>query len=351
MLKLWDSSALTDERGRDYYFDNAKFMLILSVVIAHLISPIKSEMDSVRTLWTVINAVHMPAFIFISGYFAKSYVKKDGSFKFQRLLTYIVYYMAAQIAVSVFEYFVLHHTSMEKSFFYPRSSLWYLMCLCIWHILLPYIAKLKPSYVMIAAVVCGLLVGYDTGAGSFLSNMRVVSHFPFFMAGYYFKKEWFFKFRNAGTRLLALAGGILITVWTYFNLDKITPRIITSADRYRDCQLKYFTAFPVMWVNRFLYYILACIMIAMLLLLVPRCKTFFTKLGSRTLQVYILHRFIYLAELDYQWHLPFVSGPGAVAMVLIAIALTFILSLKVFEYPFKALAGIRIEWFLKKEEQ
>lgn len=350
MNSIKEQTPYTDSRGREYYFDNAKFLLILSVVVAHAISPLKTNLPAVRTLWTVINAVHMPCLIFISGYFAKGYIKKDGTVKLQRLFTYVVYYTAAQIAVSLFEYYVLMDKGIQKSYFYPRSSLWYLMCLIAWYLILPYVDKIKPEIVMTCSIIFGLLVGYDTGVGIFVSMCRIVNHFPFFIAGYYFKKEWFFKFRNWKTQIFAFLSLIGITVWTFFNLDKITPRIITSTDNYANCKLIFFTDTYLQWVNRLLYYILAFAMCCFVLLLVPRVKTFFTRFGSRTLQVYLLHRFLYLAELKFGWFEPFLSNKGALAMAIIAIILTFILSLKIFEYPFIALGKIKVDWFLKKSE-
>ena len=80
----------TDERGREYFFDNAKFLLILLVVLAHAIAPMKSDHDSAKAIWTLINSFHMSCFIFMSGFFAKSYIKKDGEVKLQRLFTYIM---------------------------------------------------------------------------------------------------------------------------------------------------------------------------------------------------------------------------------------------------------------------
>lgn len=64
-------------KKRDYFFDNAKFLLIMLVVLAHGISQLKSYSRIATMLWYIINTFHMPTFIFISGYFAKSYVKDD----------------------------------------------------------------------------------------------------------------------------------------------------------------------------------------------------------------------------------------------------------------------------------
>ena len=347
------SKEYKDEKGREYYFDNAKFILITLVVLAHAISPLKTNMNTAKTMWTVINTLHMPCLILISGYFAKSYIK-NGVVRTQRLVTYVVYYLAAQIAVSLFEYFVLGYKHMSKSFLAPRSSLWYLLCLILWFLVLPYVSKLQPKYLLTAAFLVGLLIGYDTKATKatdLLSLTRAFNHFPFFLVGYYFKKEWLYKFRNKATQIASLIIIAAVTVWTYFNLDVIPARIITSDHNYASSNLKVLNAKPIMFTNRLLFYFFALLLCACFMLLVPRGKAFFTKWGSRTLQVYILHRFLYLAELEYKWFEPFVSIKGLVAMSTIAIATTIILALKPFEYPFKWLAKIKLTRFEKPQEQ
>ena len=339
------SKEYKDDRGREYYFDNAKFILILLVVLGHAISPLQIISKKVEAVWTVINSLHMPCMILISGYFAKSYIK-NGMVKTQRLLTYIVYYVAAQIAVSLFEYFVLGYAGkMDISMVYPRTSLWYLMCLCWWFLVLPYVTKLKPKYLLVFSLIFAFVLGYDTRSASVLSLMRAINHFPFFLIGYYFKAEWLYKFRNKVTQILSVCVIAVITLLTYFNLDIVPTKIITSQYSYNRCDLKVLNDTPVMFLNRAIFYIVALLLCASFMLLVPRGKAFFTRFGSRTLQVYILHRFLYLSETEYKWYEPFKSTKGFFAMCLIAVAVTFILSLKPFEYPFKWLSKIKLKRF------
>ena len=343
------SKEYQDEKGRDYFFDNAKFILIMFVVIAHFVSPLKTDQDKVMTVWIVINAFHMPAFIFISGYFAKSYITKDRQIRVNKLVTYVMYYVFAQIGLSLYEYYILDRYQIETSMFAPRSSLWYLLCLIWWFVLLPYITRLKTPVVIGMAFLFGLLIGYDSAVSNYLAWSRVFSFFPFFIVGYYFKKEWLFKFRNICTQIAAAIVLVIAVIWTYYNLDDIPRRIITGEYNYEDAHLKYFLHFPFM--NRLIFYIVAFILVYAVLLLVPRGKAFFTKLGSRTLQVYILHRFLYMAELEYGWweYSIFDGRRGAFIMAFIAIATTFILSLKPFEIPFKLIGRINLKKLEKPE--
>lgn len=68
--------------SRDSYFDNAKFLLIFLVVFGHIIRSYIHDNDALLHIYKFIYTFHMPAFILISGYFAKGfnrpgYVKKS----------------------------------------------------------------------------------------------------------------------------------------------------------------------------------------------------------------------------------------------------------------------------------
>lgn len=67
---------------RESYFDNAKFILIFLVVFGHFLQTFIADYAGVRVLYIYIYTFHMPAFVLISGFFAKSfgkpgYLKKD----------------------------------------------------------------------------------------------------------------------------------------------------------------------------------------------------------------------------------------------------------------------------------
>lgn len=348
----YTSNEYTDERGREYYFDNAKFIIIMLVVIAHLTSPLKEDGKIMNAMWIFINAFHMPTLIFISGYFAKGYINKEGKIKYKRLWTYIIYYLGAQVTISLFEIFVLETKDAYISLVSPRSSLWYLMCLICWYLVLPLICNFDHKKVFIVAIVVALLMGYDQDANNVMSIMRVFNHFPFFLMGYYFKKEWIYKFRNKKTKICAVVVLAVLAVLIYILQDIIPTRIITSNYAYADSNLRVLYRMRIAWINRIGYYAVASIMGACVLLLIPRGKAIYTKLGSRTLQVYIIHRFLYLAELEYGWADKFMDmNYGGIIVILIAIVVTLILSLKIFEYPFIWLAKIQPMKLLAKKEK
>ena len=55
--------------SRKYRFDNIKFILITLVVFGHFLELIDGQ--TANNLYRIIYLFHIPAFIFITGYFAK----------------------------------------------------------------------------------------------------------------------------------------------------------------------------------------------------------------------------------------------------------------------------------------
>ena len=60
-----------ETKERDYLFDNYKAILIILVVVGHFIEVASEDNVGMQMLKWMIFSFHMPAFIFISGYFSK----------------------------------------------------------------------------------------------------------------------------------------------------------------------------------------------------------------------------------------------------------------------------------------
>lgn len=357
-----------DSKGREYFYDNAKFILIFLVVLAHAISPFKSMSATPLSgafmyLWRVINTMHMPCLIFISGFLAKKYIKPDGFINVQRPFTYIVYYLAAQFTVGAFEVFVLGD-SISKSILSPRSSLWFLVCLIWWYLLLPVIDKINPKIMLTIAILFGLLIGYDEKVSNLMAMSRMIVHFPFFISGYYLssgKMQFLFTKKAKLLSILALTvslGSQVLVAWLF----RAEEGLNFSINSFITCDRSYFAIFkddvnPVFWfLPRVWFYLCATLLCFGFLALVPRKKNIFTALGARTLSVYILHRYLYLAYLEFEWYnfdwLPFeISATTAgIMMIFVSAALTIILSLYPFYLPFELLGRVKVKPLLKKEK-
>lgn len=112
-------------KQREYLFDNYKVLLIILVVIGHFIEPCYDQNPFLYELKWGIVAFHMPAFIFISGYFSKKVPSVRKLFS-GLVIPYFVY--------EIF-YYLLYTFILDKEtelyFTRPKFTLWYLMALCV----------------------------------------------------------------------------------------------------------------------------------------------------------------------------------------------------------------------------
>lgn len=352
---LWHKGEYYDEKGRNYFFDNAKFILIFLVVLAHALSPLQAGNSAGREmhnevilyLWRVINTMHMPCLIFISGYFAKRYIR-NGVINVQRPVTYAILYLAAQLSVGAFEVLVLKNR-ISPSIFNARSSLWFLQCLFWWYLLLPILDRFKPKWVMLGVCLLGLFAGYDYSIGNFLAFSRMLVHMPFFMAGYYITPKMIEMLFTKRAKLLSIPALILPLIGLFLLQNQSINGVLEC--KYNFWEFDFEGISPLLWWGvRAWFYASAVLLGFAFLVWVPRCWTCFTKFGARTLNVYILHRFLYLAEKEYGWWKPFNSPWGAVAMAGIALAITVIFSTRIFSYPFEWLQSIKVKKLLKDAE-
>ena len=338
---LYDKNAISDDKGRLYYLDNAKFILIFLVVLAHSTSSLQGN-TFVAVMWAAINYFHMPAMIFISGFLAKRYISKSREIKVQRVATYVILYLAAQACYFLYQKYVLG-VNVPVTLLSPRPALWFLQCLIIWYILLPVLDYFKPPYVMIVSVLVGLLIGYENSAAGFLSASRAIVHLPFFMAGYYIKQEHIDKLHNWKFRICGAGAFAAVAAVSLIWPQTVFDTLMTCNTPYSKIpKLVKYIPEALRWSARLWFYVIAALLIVSFLALVPRGRAIFTPLGQETLSVYILHIFLYLANRQFKWYLLFDSPGGIASLCGIALVITVAFSLKPFTIPFHLLQNIKI---------
>lgn len=157
-------------KSRNYFLDNYKALLIILVVTGHFIEPCYSNNLFLTTLKWVIFSFHMPAFIFISGYFSKKTIS------FEKLIQKLVIpYLVYEMLYYLLYVFVIHKdTGLYLN--RPKFSLWYLMALFFWRLATPYIKKIPGS--IFIAITAGLLIGFSQ-LGNFFSIPRTLFFYRF----------------------------------------------------------------------------------------------------------------------------------------------------------------------------
>ena len=277
---------MASQSKRSKYFDNAKFILIFLVVFGHVISPLKENDGVLFTLYTFIYLFHMPAFIFISGYFSKGF-KRKGYFR-KTVKKILIPYLIFQFLYSVFYYLSGKEDTLQFNLFQPHWTLWFLLSLFCWNGLLYLFSRLKWKGVLIS-VVLGMTVGYIDQIGSFLSLSRTFVFFPYFLIGFLLNGDQLKKFIKG--KYSPLLGILVIAVtFVYFSFgfpENALPWLL--GDRS-------YVAMGMDQPNAGLYrgvqYLLTILVIFGFLTFIPQFHFKLTKIGERTLYIYLFHGFI-----------------------------------------------------------
>lgn len=168
---------------RDYSLDNVRFVLIFSVVFAHLLevcTPFKGS----SLIYKFIYSFHMPAFIFLFGYNAKYSPKK---IVYRWCIPYVIF----QVGYISFSKFILN-ANIAFQFTTPYWILWYMLTCIYYQLLLPLFDiddKKKQIITVLCTLVISLLIGFEKNVGYYMSLSRFFVFQPWFLLGYYCKKN------------------------------------------------------------------------------------------------------------------------------------------------------------------
>ncbi|MFC0299595.1 acyltransferase family protein [Virgibacillus soli] len=268
---------------RNAYFDNAKFILIYLVVFGHMLQPFVQDSQSLNTLYTWIYTFHMPVFIFLAGFFAKgagslAYITKLAK---KLLVPYIIF----QVIYTGYYLAIGKQNWLADSIFYPHWSLWFLVSLFCWHILLIFYKKLPPSLSVVIAVQVGLIVGYFGQVGHTFSLSRTFVFFPFFLLGYWITVEQVKVLKHVRVKIASLVFMAIMAVGIYYAPD-INSGWLLASKSYGQLGLPEYGG-----IARFFVYVTSALMGMSILAWIPQRELIITSYGSRTLYVYLLHGF------------------------------------------------------------
>ncbi|WP_085993993.1 acyltransferase family protein [Oceanobacillus senegalensis] len=268
---------------RNPFFDNAKLLFIFLVVFGHMIQPFTSDSNGVNTLYLWIYTFHMPAFIMLSGFFAKGAGDKDYILKLAKKL--LIPYLIFQ-GIYTGYYFLIGNESWQAGIFYPHWSLWFLFSLFSWHILLIIFKKIPATYGLTISILIGIFVGYIGDIGHTFSLSRTFVFFPFFLAGYWLTEKQVMKVKRPWVKAASIVVMLLLAVSLYIAPEINTGWLLASKS-YIDLGMAEYGG-----IARLLVYITAAAMTVSVLAWVPKQNMgWLTSLGTRTLYVYLLHGF------------------------------------------------------------
>lgn len=304
---------------RNAYFDNAKLLLIFLVVFGHLIQPFIGETKSLETLYTWIYTFHMPAFIFLAGFFAKGSGNINYIMKLAKRL--IIPYILFQMIYTGYYFFIGKSNWLTDSIFYPHWSLWFLFSLFCWHILLIVYRKIPALIGIGLAVLIGLGIGYFDQVGHTFSLSRTFVFFPYFLIGYWVPMKQMRLLKKRTVRFASILILACFAIAIYY-LPEINSGWLLASKSYSTLGVD-----TLGGIARLTVYVTSALMSISVLAWIPKRRFSFTSLGERTIYVYLLHGFIiqYFRQTEIL-HLE--NMIDFIGFIFISAAIVFILSSK-----------------------
>jgi fucose 4-O-acetylase-like acetyltransferase len=335
------------------FWDNARFVSVTLVVIGHAIQRLTSDSNNALVLYLFIYAFHMPAFAIISGYFSKASPPTTRQMK--KVLTDILLpYVIMETIWAGVQFFTTGEADFNLTS--PSWTLWFLLALGIFRLVLPYLVLLR--FPLLWALVLSVTVGYFSNVDSTFSLSRAIGILPFFVLGWQ-ARQWQIaeRFLALG-RSIWIVRGIAIAV-----LAAWLVVIIVGIDQWRDVDLQHWFFYDYSysglgqqewWAGfvRLALILLAALLSAAYLALVPRSTTWITGFGQATMYVYLLHSFI-LYPLRETGILKgeHSSAVWLVGMVFAAIAISILLTAPVVRRVFRPLIEPKPRWLFIETDQ
>ena len=332
-------------------WDNARWIAITLMVIGHAILKLIGESDTAYGVYLFIYAFHVPVFVAVSGYFAKS--GPPGPRQMHRLMTDVVFpYVIFETLWSLVNWplsgtFQLDHSS-------PSWTLWFLIALTIWRVVLPYLVLLR--YPLLISIAISIGAGYVSTIDSTFALSRTLGLLPFFVFGWKLRQwpltaRWMhlsptvvWRWRTGAIAVFAtLALGIAV------NIVGVRDLRLRSFTLYDEAYWQF--GYNEFWagVIRLSLMMLSFALILAFLMLMPRRATWFTPLGAATMYIYLLHSFL-LFPLRETGMLDGPQPPWVLpAVILLAILISVLLSLPVVRRVFRPLVEPRLRWLFRQE--
>ena len=262
-------------KERIYLCDNIKGILIFLVVLAHFFIDYKNS-DAIDLIVRGIYLFHMPAFVFLSGFFGKSKSSQSALGIVKLGFIYILFNSLMGICTGT------------ENILVPLYSFWYLLALVFWRLTAKYVAKVRFSLLIVT------LVALFAGCFSYIDNTFALSRFicfyPFYLAGYlldinklkvYISTK---KSRRITAGFIALSAAVLL--WYVLIVQYNCSMSQLLMDPYQN-------SFYVL--IRILIFVTATLAILALISLIPNRPIFLlSQIGRNSLTIYVFHRLLVL---------------------------------------------------------
>ena len=263
---------MKEKNPRIQYWDNIKGILIILTVFAHILFQLQNNFNTVNCLVDYIYMFHMPAFVFVSGYFGKSERSRSAAAIIRLIFLYFIFNSIMGFIFG-FEHLLV-----------PMYSYWYLLALIIWRLTAHHLAKFREINLILFII--AVFAGFFPSIDNTFAASRIIAFYPFYMLGYKLTEEKndelvrikYTKRLVKGIAVLAAAGAAAYFAYSYFV--------------YSDNSLQMFSyAAPIDSLGRIALFIIAFLAIYALRNICPDKKIpLLSMLGRNSLWIFLFHR-------------------------------------------------------------
>ena len=303
---------------RDPYFDNAKFLAIVLVVVFHAVESLR-DVPAVRAAYVFVYLFHMPVFIVITGYLSRGFTRSADRTR-KLVVQLLIPYAIFETLYSLYFWAVSGGKPLEISLQRSSYLMWFLLALALWRLSTPLWQRLRWP-LGVAVGVC--LLAFMTDLPRDLTLPRLLGLLPFYVLGLMLRPEHFEPLKRPAAR----AAGALILAAAFLGALTVARGWSTDLIFWNDPHHALGMSNVTGTVVRTTMLAAATVLVFAFLAVVPARRTWFTGLGAATLYAYLFHGFIVqmLRTVDFYEieRLHTVAGAVAVgaAAVLVAVVL------------------------------
>lgn len=278
MVCIYGRNSVMKAKERSPLFDNMKIVLMILVVFGHALEEISLK-HGYGIIRACIYSFHMPAFVFISGYFSVWGGCTDESKK-----------IIVNCGIPYFIFNTIFVMWTEKTFFVnlflPKYIFWYFFSLLIWRLLINVLKEVKGLWVW--ALLFGLYIGAIREADRFMSISRIITFFPYFIIGGMMDEERVRKIRRIPKRYAILVSLLMACTVILLHINALVP--VKSYENIQCYNASGMSNLQGILIRIFSYGIGFMATLCMINLL-PDKKMWYTEYGSRTAVIYVASAF------------------------------------------------------------
>lgn len=271
---------------RDPWFDTVKMTLVTLVVVGHAWKTLLPADQGTTWAYDFLYAWHVPAFVVITGYLSRGFRLTPAKL-WSLVRTVAVPYVIFEAALAGFRYYV-GGVDLNDLFKDPHWPMWYLAALFFWRLATPAVLALPRRLALPVAVATSLAAGFF--AGQTLDAARILGLLPFFVLGLLLHDTDWTRVRSLALAPYAVLGTLTLALATrYTDVWAATDWFYYNA-RYDQLGTDPLHAV----LTRALVLAVGLLGAFSFFALVPRGATWFARLGTATLVVYLWHGFFVL---------------------------------------------------------